>query len=75
MATGASATSRIPPRKQTLDDAYAPPANFLEIDLVNPETHGIGNKRYTDYELKMRVRDTLAGNTQWLYTRPTVPCA
>jgi len=55
MATGASATARIQPRKQTLDDAYAPPANFLEIDLGNPETHGIGNKRYTDYELKMRV--------------------
>ena len=55
MATGASATARIQPKKQTLDDAYAPPANFLEIDLVNPETHGIGNKRYTDYELKMRV--------------------
>jgi len=50
-----SATARIQPKKQTLDDAYAPPANFLEIDLVNPETHGIGNKRYTDYELKMRV--------------------
>jgi len=57
MATGASATARIQPKKQTLDDAYAPPANFLEIDLVNPETHGIGNKRYTDYELKMRVSD------------------
>ena len=55
MATNASATARIQPKKQTLDDAYAPPANFLEIDLVNPETHGIGNKRYTDYELKMRV--------------------
>jgi sorting nexin-3/12 len=51
----ASATARIQPKKQTLDDAYAPPANFLEIDLVNPETHGIGNKRYTDYELKMRT--------------------
>jgi len=55
MATSASATARIQPKKQTLDDAYAPPANFLEIDLVNAETHGIGNKRYTDYELKMRV--------------------
>jgi len=51
------ATARIQPKKQTLDDAYAPPANFLEIDLVNPETHGIGNKRYTDYELRMRVSD------------------
>lgn len=55
MASSASATARIQPKKQTLDDAYAPPANFLEIDLVNPETHGIGNKRYTDYELKMRT--------------------
>ena len=55
MATSASATARIQPKKQTLDDAYAPPANFLEIDLVNAETHGIGNRRYTDYELKMRV--------------------
>ena len=53
MATNAIA--RIQPKKQTLDDAYAPPANFLEIDLLNPETHGVGNKRYTDYELKMRV--------------------
>ena len=49
-------TSRIPPKKQTLDDAYAPPANFLEIDVLNPETHGVGKKRYTDYEIRMRVR-------------------
>lgn len=49
------ATARIQPRKQDLEDAYAPPANFLEIDVLNPETHGIGNKRFTDYELRMRV--------------------
>jgi len=48
-------TARIQPRKQTLDDAYAPPANFLEIDLLNAETHGVGNKRFTDYELRMRT--------------------
>lgn len=48
-------TARIQPRKQDLEDAYAPPANFLEIDVLNPETHGVGNKRYTDYELRMRV--------------------
>lgn len=40
---------------QTLDDAYAAPANFLEIDVINPITHGVGNKRYTDYEVKMKV--------------------
>ena len=54
-ATNASATARIQSKKQTLDDAYAPPANFLEIDVVNPQTHGVGKKRYTDYEVRMRV--------------------
>lgn len=48
-------TKRLESKKQTLDDAYAAPANFLEIDVVNPETHGIGKKRYTDYEVRMRV--------------------
>lgn len=51
-------TARIQPRKQDLEDAYAPPANFLELDVLNPETHGVGNKRYTDYELRMRVTPT-----------------
>lgn len=48
-------TKRLESKKQTLDDAYAAPANFLEIDVVNPETHGIAKKRYTDYEVRMRV--------------------
>ena len=55
MAAPATATARISSRKQTLDDAYAPPANFLEIDVLHPETHGVGKKRYTDYEVRMRV--------------------
>lgn len=50
------ATKRLASKKQTLDDAYAAPANFLEIDVINPITHGIGNKRYTDYEVRMKVR-------------------
>ena len=49
------ATKRLSSRKQTLDDAYAAPANFLEIDVINPITHGTGKKRYTDYEVRMRV--------------------
>ena len=49
-------TKRLAPKKQTLDDAYAPPSNFLEIDVSNPETHGFGRNRYTDYEVRMRVR-------------------
>ena len=60
MATGGDAaekqTKRLAMSAQTLDDAYAAPANFLEIDVVNPETHGLANKRYTDYEVRMRVR-------------------
>jgi hypothetical protein len=50
------ATKRLMSKKQTLDDAYAAPANFLEIDVINPITHGIGNKRYTDYEVRMKVK-------------------
>jgi len=42
-------------KRQTLDDAYAAPANFLEIDVINAVTHGIGKKRYTDYEVKMKT--------------------
>lgn len=53
------ATRRLNVKKQTLDDAYAAPANFLEIDVVNPVTViGVGKKRYTDYEVRMRVSDT-----------------
>ena len=50
------ATSRLTSEKQTLDDAYAAPANFLEIDVINPITHGVGAKRYTDYEVRMKVQ-------------------
>ncbi len=49
------ATSRLNAKQQTLDDAYAPPANFLEIEIVNAQTHGVGKTRYTDYEVKVRV--------------------
>lgn len=52
------ATRRLQSKKQTLDDAYAAPANFLEIDVVNPITHGIARTRYTDYEVRMRVSFT-----------------
>lgn len=52
----ADATKRLHVKKQTLDDAYAVPANFLEIDVVNPMTSlTAGKKRYTDYEVRMRV--------------------
>lgn len=54
--TSTDATRRLNVKKQTLDDAYAAPANFLEIDVVNPVTSmGVGKKRYTDYEVRMKV--------------------
>ena len=46
---------RLSSKKQTLDDAYAVPANFLEIDVINPITHGVANKRYTDYECRLKT--------------------
>ena len=49
-------TKRIDGPRQDLNDAYSLPANFLEIEVVNPETHGVGwRQRYTDYEVKMKV--------------------
>ncbi|CAO1429483.1 unnamed protein product [Diamesa hyperborea] len=50
------AVSRLNIKKQTLDDMYSVPANFLEIDVVNPTTTILaGKKRYVDYEIKMRT--------------------
>ena len=43
------------PGKQSLEDAYAEPDNFLEIDVQNAQTHGFGGKRYTDYEVRLKV--------------------
>lgn len=56
LGDGAS-TKRLDYKKQTLDDAYAVPSNLLEIELTDPITHGAGRNRYTDYEVKMRVRN------------------
>ncbi|XP_022652767.1 sorting nexin-3-like [Varroa jacobsoni] len=54
-APPSEATKRLVSKKQTLDDAYAAPANFLEIDVSNPITHGVARKRYTDYEVRMKT--------------------
>jgi len=48
-------TSRLDSKPQSISDAYAVPANFLEIDITNPQTHGVGKKRYTDYEVRMKT--------------------
>lgn len=48
-------TRRLNSKPQDLTDAYGPPSNFLEIDIFNPQTVGVGRARYTSYELRMRV--------------------
>lgn len=29
--------------------------NFIEITVSDPQTHGTGTKKYTDYEVKTKV--------------------
>ncbi|XP_042335303.1 sorting nexin-12 [Sceloporus undulatus] len=48
-------TRRLNSKPQDLTDAYGPPSNFLEIDIFNPQTVGVGRARYTSYELRMRT--------------------
>lgn len=42
-------------RQQSFDEIYGPPENFLEIEVRNPRTHGIGRHMYTDYEIDCRT--------------------
>lgn len=48
---------------------YAVPESFLEIEVRNPLTHGVGRKMYTDYEIVCMVSNSDArggaGNGQW----------
>ena len=48
-------TRRLFTKPQNLNDAYGPPSNFLEIDVSNPETIGVGRGRYTTYEVRLKV--------------------
>ncbi|KAI6241348.1 Phox-like proteinous domain-containing protein [Aphelenchoides fujianensis] len=60
-----AATQRLVSKRQTLDEAYAPPANFLKGGkkklrivitlLLRTITHGVGKNRYTDYEVRLRT--------------------
>lgn len=36
-------------------DVYAEPENFLELEVVNPQTHQRGGSHYTDYEVVCRT--------------------
>jgi sorting nexin-3/12 len=42
-------------KPQSFDELYGEPENFLEIEVVNPRTHGYGRSMYTDYEIVCRT--------------------
>ncbi|KAK7974249.1 hypothetical protein PG989_016097 [Apiospora arundinis] len=42
-------------RQQSFEEIYGPPENFLEIEVRNPRTHGMGRGMYTDYEIVCRT--------------------
>uniref|UniRef100_A0A3B3Q9L5 Sorting nexin 12 n=1 Tax=Paramormyrops kingsleyae TaxID=1676925 RepID=A0A3B3Q9L5_9TELE len=48
-------TRRLNSKPQDLTDAYGPPSNFLEIDVFDPQTIGVGRNRFTTYEVRMRT--------------------
>ena len=50
-----SPSSRDVDEQQTLDDPCAARDRFLKIQIRNPETHGTGINRYTDYAITMRT--------------------
>ncbi|ODN74598.1 sorting nexin-3 [Cryptococcus amylolentus CBS 6039] len=46
-----SEMARMAGRPQTFDEMYSVPESFLEIEIRNAMTHGMGRKMYTDYEI------------------------
>lgn len=56
MAETVADTRRLITKPQNLNDAYGPPSNFLEIDVSNPQTVGVGRGRFTTYEIRVKVR-------------------
>lgn len=42
-------------RQQSFNEIYGEPENFLEIEVRNPITHGLGGHLYTDYEIVCRT--------------------
>lgn len=56
MAAATLNTDRLQTKKKMdLQDAYSEPANFLEIEVCDAQTHGFGRKRFSDYEVKMKT--------------------
>uniref|UniRef100_A0A3P8WRK1 Sorting nexin 3 n=1 Tax=Cynoglossus semilaevis TaxID=244447 RepID=A0A3P8WRK1_CYNSE len=55
MADTIADTRRLYTKPQNLNDAYGPPSNFLEIDVSNPQTIGVGRGKYTTYEVRLKT--------------------
>lgn len=49
-------TRRLMFKRLTLYDTYTSPTNYLKIGTVNPITRGVPRNRYTDYEVRLKVR-------------------
>lgn len=62
MADTVADTRRLHSKPQNLNDAYGPPSNFLEIDVSNPQTVGVGRNRFTTYEIRLKVRPVHPGD-------------
>lgn len=64
MAETVADTRRLITKPQNLNDAYGPPSNFLEIDVSNPQTVGVGRGRFTTYEIRVKVRPSVPPNRE-----------
>ncbi|KAH9452619.1 hypothetical protein MJO28_008477 [Puccinia striiformis f. sp. tritici] len=53
--TRSNPASNTPRTGQTLDEMYAVPENYLEIEVRNPTTYDNIRKPYTDYEITCRT--------------------
>lgn len=49
-----------PTHKESPEDMYGVPENFLEVEVRNALTHGYGRKQFTDYEIITRVRTSVS---------------
>ncbi|CAH2350559.1 sorting nexin-3 [[Candida] railenensis] len=42
-------------KQQSFNEIYGEPENFLEIEVRNPRTYGVGRDVFTDYEIVCRT--------------------
>ena len=49
------ATNSLMSEEKPSEGANAAPADFVEVVVINPITHEVGGKRYTDYEVRMKT--------------------